>query len=442
MDKGKRNLIITGIALLAAMIIIVTGIGVINIAKKINKVKNVSDERKDGNKAKDNGDEENGGDGSEAEDESEAETEETEYDTEEIDGLITVYSDDKGFSTKLPDTVETLWRDEYEYRGGLYVYPNETDSMPSLEIRRFRNVGSSPEDFLENEYTAFMIRNTTGNSVPLDLTEITDLEEYEIGGKELPMKEYTMEANNGDIYNVRSFAMLDKDRKTGDDVIIYFDAKNFAGNQEYEDWAMSSLDTAVEYFRLYNEGSDDVELKDAPGYDYKAETDVSSSDYETVTSGDGLYHTSCLKNRFPEWLDEEGYWGGIGIYPDESNAYPYNQVRMYEYISNSPAEFLDTEYTGYIERLDDASDKIDLIDTEGPYMYEIGGRRMPGILFTVEHSNGDIYKQFVLADKEKDEASGKEYLVQFCAGYFTNDEDDRDWAMEGLDAAVRGFGLE
>ncbi len=359
----------------------------------------------------------------------------------EVEGFVTVYSDDKGLSTKVPENYETIWENEEDYWGGLYVYPGKSGEFPSALIRRYENIDVSAADFLQNEYTAFMKRNTDG-SYPVTLSVLGDVKEYDIGGMKLPGIEYEMAFDEGGTVHKLSLATKVKAKSTGEDVLVYIDGKYLKGDEAGEELAMTVLDYVTRYFMVEDTEPENEEIKPAPDDSYKAATDVTGPDYETFTAGDGTFSTKYEKSRSAEWLDPEGYWGGIGIYPNPTDAYPYNQVRIYEYVSVPPEEFLLEEYLQYIYRLEDMTGRIEVTDAEGPYEYDIAGSCLPGMLYTIKQSDGSIYKQLVLADRVKDGKTGKVSLVQFCAGYFTDDEADKTWAMEGLDAAVRGFSLE
>lgn len=142
---------------------------------------------------------------------------------------VTAVSEKQNFSTKHLKEYSSVWDDE----DGLYIYTEQSDSIPYVLIWRYEDVPIGPGQFLEESIYRYMVE-----SYGSDLIDASPVKEYSIGGKTLPGMLFTYKVGE---YTVESLRLV---YQYGDD-LISLNAKYI---QEEGDETMDALEDAVKYF--------------------------------------------------------------------------------------------------------------------------------------------------------------------------------------------------
>lgn len=143
--------------------------------------------------------------------------------------------------------------------------------------------------------------------------------------------------------------------------------------------------------------------------------------YKTVNSEKQNFSTRCLNSYETLWKDEDGLY----IYTETKGSIPYVLIWRYEEISIDEGQFLEEVIDSWMK--ENYGD--DLISSTPVENYIVGGKTIPGILFT--YKVGEYTVQALrLAYKTGDD------IINFTAKYLEGDEVA---TMKALDVAVENF---
>ena len=152
----------------------------------------------------------------------------------------------------------------------------------------------------------------------------------------------------------------------------------------------------------------------------KTETETDSP-YKTVASEKQNFSTQCLKAYTTKWDDEDGLY----IYTETEDSIPYVLIWRYRDISIDAGQFLEEVICNQmVEKYGP-----DLIETSPVEDHPVGGKTIPGILFTYKVDEYAV-KSLRLAYKLGDD------IINFTAKYL---DGEGDITMSALDAAVKNF---
>ncbi|MCR5109112.1 MAG: hypothetical protein K6B28_13235 [Lachnospiraceae bacterium] len=165
-------------------------------------------------------------------------------------------------------------------------------------------------------------------------------------------------------------------------------------------------------------------------------------EYVSIYSEDNGFYTSRAEYTDTEWKPEEGYAGGLYIYPVESDKSSFVEIKRYEDISEEPSDFLAGEYTDHLNSLDDPKEGSVTTDIKEPAEFKIGGKELPGIICTLKDDKGNTRELLTLLMEDTEDILDEEVLIQFCAQYDPLDNDNKNLVMDALSVAVHDFVLK
>ncbi len=149
---------------------------------------------------------------------------------------------------------------------------------------------------------------------------------------------------------------------------------------------------------------------------YNTETD---SPYKTVTSEKQNFSTKCLKAYKEKWKDDVG----LHIYTENEDSVPYVLIWRFENTTDAKQQL-----TIIREEMTEQYG-ADMIEVGPIKDYTVGGKTIPGILFT--YKSGD----YTLHSLRLEYAIGND-IINFTAKYIDGDD---DLTMRALDVAVENF---
>ena len=142
---------------------------------------------------------------------------------------------------------------------------------------------------------------------------------------------------------------------------------------------------------------------------------------QTVSSSVQQFSTKCPNNCSSRWTDDDGLY----IYTEQDGSIPYILIWRYENISIGSEQFLEEAiYANMAENYGS-----DLLEVSPVQNYSIGGKTLPGMLFTYQ-ANGYTIKSLRLVFQ-----SGND-LINFTAKYLQGEEDS---VTEALEMAMENF---
>lgn len=149
--------------------------------------------------------------------------------------------------------------------------------------------------------------------------------------------------------------------------------------------------------------------------------DIKKSPYETVTAEKQDFSTSYLKAYTTRWDDEDGLY----IYTETYDSIPYVLIWRYKDASIDAKQFLEEViYNQMTEKYGS-----DLIEAGPVTDYSVGGKTIPGILFTYKLNEYTIHSlrlAYMLGDD----------IISIMAKYV---DGEGDITMRALDVAVENF---
>ena len=208
-----------------------------------------------------------------------------------------------------------------------------------------------------------------------------------------------------------------------------------------EDGSVRSFFFIMGCFREQDEPWHDVvSFGDLPEVNEKLNR-IGNPEYLYAYSDDDGFYTQYLETYQTDWRSEADWWGGLFIYTDEAGSF----VEISRIEGDADPEDPEGVLEGYLadqmnEALTEGGDRI--TDAGELQEYEIGKETMPGIRYTLEDADGDMWKLLVLVLQTEDSLMDEPHLVRFCAAYRDGYTDAEETVMKALDAAVRNFHLK
>lgn len=168
---------------------------------------------------------------------------------------------------------------------------------------------------------------------------------------------------------------------------------------------------------------------------------IGNPPYVYVYSEDEGFYTQCRENCATVWKNEDSWDGGMTIYDREENKLPYIQICRTDGDARDPENYLMNGLAEQMTREIEAAGGS-VLKAGDLQEYAVGGKHLPGILYTVSTKEHGIHQLLVLVMKKADSQTREDRLVRLCAAYTDEDSGEKNTAMKMLNAAVQNFVLK
>ena len=168
---------------------------------------------------------------------------------------------------------------------------------------------------------------------------------------------------------------------------------------------------------------------------------IGNPPYVHVYSQDEGFYTRCRENCVTVWRDESSWDGGLTIYDREENKLPYIQICRTDGDAKDPENYLMDELADQMtQEIEAAGGSV--LKAGDLKEYAVGGKHLPGILYTVSTREYGIHQLLVLVMKKADSKTREDRLIRLCAAYTEEDSEEQKTAGKMLNAAVQDFVLK